>query len=295
MPHPPNHPFTIPDWQTYFDAYPDKIDDLGRSTTWKALDALVELSKVDGEDEQAQIFETLRDHCNDRQMFYQLVKTLDDDYQRMLWEMRANILMDPDHYDEIMGYGGTTSESKVMPAKTIFEGFGVGDLEFVIHPLIHIDEFKSKLGTDHKNIVVSFMLDDKHAAADLVDFLERGYEFILDADVSASEIKPGSYLVFMEIPRRTRFIPQLIRVLSDLTAASGFNKEDWKFQYMKEPEKLPLNADNLREKVPTSPRKYRELYVDPLEKLQADAGIPIKSNPAETNEARVLQHSAGIR
>jgi len=87
--------------------------------------------------------------------------------------------------------------------KQLNEGFEVGDLKDVLQDWFHVDEYKSKLGRDDKNCVISFAVDDKVAANDLVDFLERGYDFVLDADVSNSEISINRYLVFMEIPRRT--------------------------------------------------------------------------------------------
>ena len=84
----------------------------------------------------------------------------------------------------------------------LFEGFEVGDLKLILEPKIHIDEFAAKAGKDDEIIVFSFLIHDRQAAMDIVDFFEKGYDFILDADISTSEIRPGSYLVFVEILRR---------------------------------------------------------------------------------------------
>lgn len=178
--------------------------------------------------------------------------------------------------------------------ENIFESFEVGDLKLVLQPLLHIDEFKSKLGKDDKNIVVSFLIDDKNAAADLVDFLERGYEFVLDADVSASEIKPGSYLVFLEISRRRRVFTQLVKILSDLSAASGLSINKWKFKYMKEEGYFPLTVEQFKQKVPLSPKAYRDKFLQPIDDLKVSAGLPVTGDIDHTNETRILQHAAGI-
>ena len=47
-------------------------------------------------------------------------------------------------------------------------GFEVNDLKDVLQPWVHVDEYRSKLGRDDKNCVVSFAIDDPVAAADLV-------------------------------------------------------------------------------------------------------------------------------
>ena len=46
-------------------------------------------------------------------------------------------------------------------------GFEVNDLKDVLQPWVHVDEYRSKLGRDDKNCVVSFAIDDPVAAADL--------------------------------------------------------------------------------------------------------------------------------
>lgn len=179
--------------------------------------------------------------------------------------------------------------------KNIFESFEVGDLVSVLEPVVHIDEFKSKLGKDDKNMVISFLINDKNAAIDLVDFIERGYEWILDADISSSEIKPGSYLVFMELPRRRNVFVNLVHLLKDLSAASRLNITRWKFKYMKEDKYYPLTVENFKHKVPLSPKSYRERFLKPINDLQVSAGItPKKTSNNLSNDEKVLQHAAGI-
>jgi len=50
------------------------------------------------------------------------------------------------------------------------EGLEQGDLKRLVHDELHIDEFKSKLGKDEDVAVVSFKVDSKQPAEDLVSF-----------------------------------------------------------------------------------------------------------------------------
>jgi hypothetical protein len=77
----------------------------------------------------------------------------------------------------------------------LFEGLEYKDLVGMMKPTMHIDEFSSKMGDDDDIIVVSFFVRSKAAAADLMTWFEKGYDWVLDADVSPGEIKPGRFLV----------------------------------------------------------------------------------------------------
>jgi len=81
------------------------------------------------------------------------------------------------------------------------EGLEQGDLDRLVHNKLHVDEFKSKMGSDADIIVLSFKVDGKEPARDLMNFIERGYDWILDADISSGELDDGQYLVFAELER----------------------------------------------------------------------------------------------
>jgi hypothetical protein len=177
----------------------------------------------------------------------------------------------------------------------ISESFEVGDLHLVLDPKIHLDEFRSKLGNDADNIVVSFLLNSKEAATDLVSFLEMGYSYVLDADISASEIKPGSYLVFVEFLRRRRVIQQIFRIINDLSAASQLNIKDWTFKYMNEENKHPLTTENLKKIVPLYPKAYKDRYEKPIENLKTLSGINNESKNVYDDDIRQLMFASGIK
>ena len=178
----------------------------------------------------------------------------------------------------------------------INEGFEVGDLDMVLEPKIHIDEYSSKIGKDDEICVISFLVNDKQAAMDVVDFVEKGYDYILDADISTNEIKPGSYLVFIEFLRRAKIIPQLLKIISDLQASSKLNKKDWKFRYVTDEKYYPLTKENLKTHVPLSPRSYKEHVVKPIEEMKQLSGIAVYESvdTSEDMDMQALQHAAGI-
>ena len=86
-------------------------------------------------------------------------------------------------------------------SKILREGLEKGDLARLVHNELHIDEFKSKLGDDRDVVVVSFKVSGKEPANDVVNFVEKGYNWVIDADVSSGEMSDGDFIVFVEIPR----------------------------------------------------------------------------------------------
>jgi hypothetical protein len=173
-------------------------------------------------------------------------------------------------------------------------GFEVNDLKDVLQPWIHVDEYRSKLGRDDKNCVISFAMDDPVAAADLVSFLERGYEFVLDADVSNSEISNGRWLVFVEIRRLTTLFDHVSQVISDLKAACGHKPTAWRFRYQKQKDYQDLTRENFDREVPLTSRSYRKRFQEPIDQLKTAAGLPVVTPPVEDQDLKKLQSLAGI-
>jgi hypothetical protein len=50
------------------------------------------------------------------------------------------------------------------------------------------------MGDDDDIIVASFFVRSQQAARDLMNWFEKGYDWVMDADVSPGEISPGRYL-----------------------------------------------------------------------------------------------------
>jgi len=66
-------------------------------------------------------------------------------------------------------------------------GLKAKDLKHMLDNIFEIDSYASKMGDDKNIVTLSFSLKDSLAAQDLTNFLEKGYEFILDADATPGE------------------------------------------------------------------------------------------------------------
>ena len=73
------------------------------------------------------------------------------------------------------------------------------DLRYLVDNVFEVDSYSSKMGNDQDISVISFNVKSKDAAEDLESFIEKGYKFVLDADVSPGEVKEGKYKVFVEV------------------------------------------------------------------------------------------------
>ena len=102
----------------------------------------------------------------------------------------------------------------------IQEGLQYKDMVGTMKPTLYIDEFVSKIGGDDEIAVLSFYVMNSQVADDLVNWFEKGYDYIIDADRSPGEIKPNRFIVYVEIARRTRLVDQIGELLDDLTRLS---------------------------------------------------------------------------
>lgn len=166
------------------------------------------------------------------------------------------------------------------------------DLEGVIKPTIHIDEFASKMGDDADIIVLSFFVRNKQAADDLMNWFEKGYDWILDADVSPGEISPGRYLVYIEARRRSYIASKIDQLLDDLNTLCEFNLDDWVMTY--EDQEYNWNPETFSSTVPSSPKEYRKIKEKDLNEMRVAAGVDPKKIYEVDRKLRQLQSAAGI-
>lgn len=133
-------------------------------------------------------------------------------------------------------------------------GLRAGDLENLMYHIFEIDGFASKMGDDKNIITLSFSVKDKAPADDLVQFLESGYSFVLDADATAGEQSDGTYKVFVEIERDKGANKNIMEILDGVGKLS--NIDNFKFRYYKNWHSKPLTIEALDEEVPLDPDKY---------------------------------------
>jgi hypothetical protein len=140
----------------------------------------------------------------------------------------------------------------------IDEGLKMGDLNHLVSDTIHIDEYNSKMGQPSDVVTMSFKIRDIMPANDLVSFLENGYDFVLDADVSTGEVSDNERLVFVEMQRRQNIFKYISEMLTDLDHLTGINRDKWKFRWYKSSDYLPMNEENFNKVVPLDANKYDE-------------------------------------
>lgn len=134
------------------------------------------------------------------------------------------------------------------------EGLRPLDLEEMVHTIFEVDSFKSKMGEDKDVCVVSFKVKDRSPAKDLMEFIEKGYPFVLDADVSSGEDNSGEYSVFVEISRTPDIVEQIKNLTYGVQKLTGI--KDFKFRYYKEDQIHEASGDNLSRVIPPTPKEY---------------------------------------
>ena len=141
-----------------------------------------------------------------------------------------------------------------MRKQNLNEGLESKDLKEFVSDIFTVDQYKSKMGEDRDVVVLGFKVKEKHPAMDLVEFIEKGYKFILDADMSAGEEKDGQYQVFVEM-ERTRNLPGQMRELF-----SGISQlcdcYNWKFRYQKTNNSIKFDEQAVLENIPMTPEEY---------------------------------------
>ena len=138
----------------------------------------------------------------------------------------------------------------------LFEGLRPLDLKDVIHDLFEVDVFESKMGDDEDVCVLAFQATDRSPARDLMEFFEKSYSFVLDADVSAGENAAGEYTIFVEIPRTPNIVDQIEDLVYGVRKLTGI--KEFKFRYHKDSTVNKFSTDLIKEIVPITPAAYKE-------------------------------------
>lgn len=129
-----------------------------------------------------------------------------------------------------------------------------GDLAHMMHDVFEVDGFKSKMGEDSDIVVLSFSLSTKDAGDDLENFLEKGYPFVLDADVTPGEQHDGTYKVFVEIERTKECPAQIYEIVSGILRLA--DKDKLRFRYYKNFKSQEATLENLENIIPKTADEY---------------------------------------
>lgn len=136
----------------------------------------------------------------------------------------------------------------------INESLRAADLRDFVKKVIEVDAFKSKIGDDEDIVTISFTVDHEDPAKDLENFIEMGYDFVLDADTSPGELDDGTYKVYVEL-ERTRHVAEQIREILD-----GVEKiaaiDNFRFRYFKNFKSQDATEENLAASIPMDRNSY---------------------------------------
>lgn len=128
------------------------------------------------------------------------------------------------------------------------------DLQDLVYDIFEIDSYKSKMGEDNDIITLSFSVKEEAAAKDLENFLEKGYEFVLDADSTEGEQSDGTFKVFIEMERSRHAHDNIMEILDGVQKITGLDKI--KYRYHKNFRSQEATLENITGNVPTDKDTY---------------------------------------
>jgi len=179
-----------------------------------------------------------------------------------------------------------------MSKVIINEGLDYHDLEGQLLPEITVDEYSAHMGKDSEIITLAFTIKNKQAGDDLCDWFERGYDFVLDAQVSEGEVSPGRYLVFVEMNRRSSVPSRIIELLEDLKTLTDMKLSDWTI--IVDDNEYEPTEEVLKQVIVLSPHNYRveEEREEDLNEMRENAGLEAKPIHAGKQDAELKAFKA---
>jgi hypothetical protein len=178
------------------------------------------------------------------------------------------------------------------------ENLEQGDLKRLVHSELHIDEYKSKMGDDADVCVLSFKVAGKEPSMDLVNFIEKGYSYVLDADVSSGEKEGGDYLVFVELDRTPELPNQIVEIIEDILNLTEQDAGDWRVRYRKSSADHVLTVEDLEKIIPLTPEEYNKKYEreqEEIDALKTAAGVEVTTKAPKNDFTESLRVAAGLR
>lgn len=155
--------------------------------------------------------------------------------------------------------------------KIINEGFDHKDLDGQITPTIAVDEYSANMGDDDEIVTLAFTVNGQQVGEDLVDWFERGYDYVLDSEVSDGQISKGKYLVFVEMNRRTTVPERIVELIEDMETLTSIPLSKWTIIVDKKEYKA--DVEQLKQAIILSPSKYRQMHEEDLNEMRSRAGL----------------------
>ena len=179
-----------------------------------------------------------------------------------------------------------------MSKRILNEGLDYHDLVGQMIPEVTVDEYAAKMGEDDEIVTLAFTVKGKQVGEDLSDWFERGYDWVLDAQVSDGELVPGKYLVFVEMNRRTSTPERIVELLEDLETLTDLSLKDW--TVIVDDEEYEPDVEVLKQKIVLSPHDYRVDIEreEELNEMRVAAGMQPKELYSEEQDSAIKAFKA---
>jgi hypothetical protein len=145
-------------------------------------------------------------------------------------------------------------------------------------------------------VVISFKVVGKDPAADLVSFIEKGYTWVIDADVSSGEMDDGDYIVFVEAERNRNIAENIMTMMDDIMNITEQELDEWRVRYYTDNTDHKLDQDSLKKLIPATPEEYQQKFgTKELDSLKAAAGVRVDTKAPKNDYTESLRVAAGIK
>jgi hypothetical protein len=140
------------------------------------------------------------------------------------------------------------------------EGLKHMDMKGYVFPILEIDKYESTIGSDDDLVTINFISKSPACASDLAEWLERGYDWVIDASTSPGEVKPGKYITFVEVKRRLAVPARVIEIINDLDTLTDLKLDQWKITVGDI--EVENTAESIAKHLQTNPQDYRDSHPD---------------------------------
>lgn len=161
-----------------------------------------------------------------------------------------------------------------------------------VTPVLGIDEFQSRIGEDSDIMVLNFIVSGQDVGGDLVDWLERGYDCIIDAEVSPGEVLDKKYYVFAEMNRRSSSAKRIMEMLDDLNTLTDIKADEWEFSI--DGKRMPATVEAIQAHVALTPSEYKKGHEGELNEWREIAGLPTVKIHEDNPDLMDWKRTAGI-
>lgn len=178
------------------------------------------------------------------------------------------------------------------------EGLEIGDLSRLVDSRVTVDEYKSKIGKDEEIVVLAIRVQGKNPALDLVNFVEKSYEWIIDADASSGELNDGNYMVFIELDRDDNVPDNLVQLFKDLVNLTGIPEDEWLLSVQKPHATAKVDREEIAKLIPLSAQDYlirQRSRTTEIDSLKTAAGVKVETRAPKNDFTESLRIAAGIR